>query len=71
MANIIKNNEHTNITLVILGIDESKALTTNFKPSFLLIILNGLKARKALKALNALKAFREVNFPLLPPVLAK
>lgn len=52
IENIIIKRPQTNKTLVIEGIEESRALTTNLIPSFLEIILNGLNALKALKAFN-------------------
>jgi hypothetical protein len=47
------NREHTSKTLVIEGRDAKRALTTNFMPSFLEIILRGLSALNALSALRA------------------
>jgi hypothetical protein len=58
IAKIIKKSEQTSITFVIDGIELSRAFTTSLRPSFLLIILRGLKALIALKALNALRALR-------------
>ena len=52
LAKISMNSSHTTSTLVIEGMDANRAFTTNFMPSFLEIILNGLNALKALKALS-------------------
>ena len=61
IANIIKKSVQTIITFVIAGIDDKSALTTNLRPSFLLMTLNG---RNALSALNALSDLRA-----LPPAV--
>ena len=61
MANIIRKRRQTMITFVIPGREASRAFTTSLKPSFLLIILNGLNA------LRARSAFKLLNVPALAP----
>jgi hypothetical protein len=56
IAKINTKSPHTNITLNIAGRAESKALTTSFKPSFLLTIHKGHRALNALKDFRLLKA---------------
>lgn len=54
----------TIMTLIIAGRDANKEFTINFKPSFLLITLSGLKA---LRALNAFKDFKDLLLDPVPP----
>lgn len=55
IANIIIKSSSTSIRLLKAFNDSSKESTTNLRPSFLLITLNGLKA------LIALNAFRDLS----------
>ena len=53
----MRKRRQTISTLVIAGIEESRALTTSLRPSFLPITLKGLKA------LRTLRAFRDFRVP--------
>jgi hypothetical protein len=55
MANIRMNRQLMIITLKREGRELKSALTTNFKPSFLLIMRKGLSALKALRAFKDFK----------------
>jgi hypothetical protein len=52
------NKEQTSRTLVIEGRDAIRALVTSLIPSFLEIILRGLRALNALRALRAWSDYR-------------
>ena len=51
------NREQTSITFPRAGKELNRELTTSLRPSFLLITLNGLNARRAL---NDFKDFKDL-----------